>query len=1223
MALYAVVPALAAMTAAGAVYLGDNLKSTQIEAQLPSEISQIIPENLKSKSIPTEQLSIKDVDKNLEKDNSITETPTETAPESSSEPPTQPPLESPPESPPEPPTESAPEPPTEPPSEPITPSSSTPTSESQINDTNETDSTEKEIKGGGQVGRPLWGEISSSLIKKNSEYLISDSTGSTGSTGSTDLLSRANTFFSKSQTIDPVEIQRNLRKVRDLIKNKKAEIAIFTEKISDISDKRKKLLDEFSDIKSQQIVSDIIFKKAEKRLEVYKDIEKDPELSDIKEAKKRLEEKRNKDNKIQNLQQNQNQNQNQNQPKTTGGNQQVKYEDIEKLIDKANKRRKELESEIEDPEKRSKFMSEYKNAWLRKEEIDSTFKKIEEKRIKEIDSEKNEIVKLEVLKKELEELKKEEQNYLKDLLQFQPAKPQETIVADFGKRRNNYFKAKDEYEAAKTRYTNYLALDNRDSSVQNKFKNEQDYAAKELDRAIVLLTEIKSNETFASLEFSKFRREIEEILESSITDQYRPDDLGISKTVGQYTSIARTQLTDFWWGGKENGIGSFLNAFQIFLKILRDPLLAQLANIYYLTSKEQDIIDNLERYLEFFKTNSKNFYEPSLNANQSQKFENFQSAMLKAYESIRPLEMNITLNPAPATIEKYNKIREKGMQFIDKQVYSINSFLELVRSALITSKYEGSTHLTNLKELYRLTTGIMSKIILPNSGTCEQLLPKPVYELLKSGIFGKELVDGKEIELKIPKLFSDLTKLQDKRQDFFDKIGFVQIENFEQLLNYYRKNFTLQNSEGQQNTKLINLFRKAVLSEINKTTGEIPISLTLDYNNTFDKALAIDPASPIRPNELHIDLSLQPGGLNADLDGLYDKNTFERITGGRTNISDIIYLRDIKFEYGNFMKTKSGIETVKKIFDACEVDGNVGLGFFANKTLKETLEKLKDFGQEKTKKTGLDLFIDIETKSGKINPARTPVRDIIKTLGDIGFSPMNDYEVFSICKTSEKYSIIYAFLECKSKKFSSIPYDSQSIFNGVRRKSREIFVELFAEELKKTTPFRSVNKDDQPILKDFKDYKNSEQELIIVKGLALQFNINIVLFENSPKLNIKVIQPQDDRSGIEDIYMFRDKQNIYYPISLQEHQPHIFKNDDYDLSRFMGGAINAPELKFKDNEKQTIFEEKYKNVSKVLVEQKAENLERERPQRTQPPPSGGRRKYTTRNLKGLRKTLRR
>ena len=66
--------------------------------------------------------------------------------------------------------------------------------------------------------------------------------------------------------------------------------------------------------------------------------------------------------------------------------------------------------------------------------------------------------------------------------------------------------------------------------------------------------------------------------------------------------------------------------------------------------------------------------------------------------------------------------------------------------------------------------------------------------------------------------------------------------------------------------------------------------------------------------------------------------------------------------------------------------------------------------------------------------------------------------------------------------------------------------------------------------------------------------------------------------------MFRDKQNIYYPISLQEHQPHIFKKDDYDLSRFMGGAINAPELKFKDNEKQTIFEEKYKNVSKVLVD---------------------------------------
>ena len=82
-------------------------------------------------------------------------------------------------------------------------------------------------------------------------------------------------------------------------------------------------------------------------------------------------------------------------------------------------------------------------------------------------------------------------------------------------------------------------------------------------------------------------------------------------------------------------------------------------------------------------------------------------------------------------------------------------------------------------------------------------------------------------------------------------------------------------------------------------------------------------------------------------------------------------------------------------------------------------------------------------------------------------------------------SIIYSFLNLNSDKFASIAYDSLTIFNGERRNSREVFVDLFKTELYKTTPFRDVSKTTNVSI--------PQRDNDVLKGLALHFNLNIVV----------------------------------------------------------------------------------------------------------------------------------
>jgi hypothetical protein len=586
---------------------------------------------------------------------------------------------------------------------------------------------------------------------------------------------------------------------------------------------------------------------------------------------------------------------------------------------------------------------------------------------------------------------------------------------------------------------------------------------------------------------------------------------------------------------------NYYNSFELLLRSMKNPRIIEIANIYYLTKNIKDIYDNLEEYSKTFESaNSDKVYRPLSPISES-KFSFFENRIRLSHLSIAPLTMPPVNDEPTQTQDQYKQLRKIGMEFIDRQVFRINNFLALVNEAVSQATYTQNASLSKLKILKQNVNNIISQLTLQGGGTCKQLNQK-TYSILQSGLFDK---------IPIPQLLSNLKENSDKRQKFLDEIKFTKIENFEQLLDFYRQNMTVL---PRDNSNRLTLFKKAVLAKIAKN-GSIN-GIPLYYDNNFRDAG--NPPNPIANDHLLINVP----AANY-LDEYYDKTTFDLSTVPRQGIQ----LKNIKFDYGNFLMTTDGIRPVQDFINACEVDGNVGAGEIAIKNVSDALKSLLTFGLEQVLQTGLDLFILQETTAGRINDQRIIPKEIFKTLYNYGFIPEDDYDIFSVCRTLDKYSSVYSFLECKSKKFASIPYEAQTIFNGIRKNCREVFVELFAEELKKTSPFRNLEefKGSQPILKDYKDEPiDIKREEIILKGLALQFNLNIIVFSNSP-LTITEIKPDPTRYGIEDIYMFRDSNNIHYPIVLQ--QPPLrntLKKDKYDLSRFMGGAIDSPPLTFAD-----------------------------------------------------------
>jgi len=214
--------------------------------------------------------------------------------------------------------------------------------------------------GGAVIGRPQWGEISSNVRML----------GPTGGTGS------GSGFFSSfTKFVDPTEIQLNLRRVRELIIKKKAEITSFDESVEEKKAKHEKLLDDFSSAHAQRIISERVEENTRNKLNIFKDLENDNELKDLKSQLNNLITATKKKNSASNLQPNQGQ-----QGNVRGGD--GTADAIKSLQQAISARRKELEKIIDDPVKLQEYSNKYKLAYLQKERVEELYKTLEIKKKK-------------------------------------------------------------------------------------------------------------------------------------------------------------------------------------------------------------------------------------------------------------------------------------------------------------------------------------------------------------------------------------------------------------------------------------------------------------------------------------------------------------------------------------------------------------------------------------------------------------------------------------------------------------------------------------------------------------------------------------------------------------------------------------------------------------------------------------------------------------------------
>ena len=665
--------------------------------------------------------------------------------------------------------------------------------------------------------------------------------------------------------------------------------------------------------------------------------------------------------------------------------------------------------------------------------------------------------------KELVELKKQRQTILEKLSEAYTPKPKE-LPYDFEKRRKVYILAKENYEQIVQRlkdFYNFVYTDEKASLLKDKkqeLESQLNFAKRELDKAIYNLTVLKKeNQTFGSIELSNLSSELQEIFGNEI--------------------ISNDKL-----------LNSFVN-------ILNNPLLQKFVSVLNEISTEKDLQDNSSRYLTFFKEFNQNFpekyyntiidYKQQLkNIYQGIKNENPPDQIINEEQyAIRPIEITNEqiqqdiLNKKTKLAEGYKEARLKLITFIDKQIFLINSFGNVIKTALRSIRTRDLTY-KNLKEIEKLSIqktprgneGILQPIILPQQNTCEIRLPYETYSLLKSGKFNQkdilELLNSQKEED-----FAD-------RQAFFDKIGFGSISDQTDFVDFTRRLYTRL---GQENYTIL-----------------------IDSQNFK----------------------------------LLEQQLKEQKSGTR-----------------NYIYSKNELRTIEAIIKDCDILLNIGKGPEEHSKIKLILEKLRDFGKVIVT-SDLDTFIKAEELSGRINIDRglimkgrnanpALIKTAIGTLHQKGFRKPFDY--FSILKiTIERgdKNIIDAFLTLRSSKFRSIPYKSQTIYNGKRRLTREVFIELFEKELEKQTPFRKVPK----------FMKATTQDEKFIESLCILFDLDIFVFNDLPSdkritSEFNSGNPQNPQREV--LYMFKDRDGIYYPVIIQSKPPELKDKQD-DLTRFFG-----------------------------------------------------------------------
>jgi len=1060
------------------------------------------------------------------------------------------------------------------------------------------------IKGGGQVGRPMWGEITS-----NAKVA-----GTTG--GILGLIT------STTQYLVPTDLQIQLRDIRNLIKQKQSDINETTEKIKKFRQIYTVKLKEYVKFSAEYDTLEKFTNYYKGKLDRIGDFQNDSLLKFLQERRKALSAK--------------NPGQQQSKKKKKGGAAEEEEEEEEEVpsypswlqptgpvaipneIEDINKaiaeRIRVLEKEYTQGNLIERLGADYQTAAIQKEEKNDLKN---EAKIEKDKAEQRIIegrTKIETLKKELKELETKETELLLKLTSFKRnTNPQDELPIDFNRRRENYFRAKQLYEDALERYRDFMSskLETQDSAIRDQLTNALKFAKKELSISIDFLTKTQKSSSFSSLEFTKFTQDVMEIFGQAITNR-NPD-------FGERLQI-RGGIQSILWGRNNPPNQNYYNAFQELLDYLTDLQIIKFANMYYLAKTEDDIEINIDFYLEFFNRVGTLFYL---------KFQKFEESLIQAHGTIRTIEMRQEGNPEPANQDQYTKLRNIAMIFLDKQVFGINNFRKLVAKTYNKLSREQSVSTHKIKLVNEKVNAIIQPITLPNgNGECQILLPSETYNFLLEGKFEK---------VPLLELLGD-SQYEEKRQRFFEKIGFAQIndaidaEQFLRLSRIELNNnhilnliyYTEKLQEARENLD-------SILDEID--TVDLPLThlqiLELGHVRAISNLVvpadwqpqpgtqgrqampaeqvqiltaAEQPGIPWgskaaeaqtqgerlpevsrirrRPTlqeiaigiEMVLNEEINPGGAGPEgrMPALARQQIMFPEETGRQRVERLqtiisTYFGE-EFKPGNYIKTKGiqpirdSVQTIQYVINKCEVDGNVGVGKETNDKIKIILEKLNTFGLEPTIKNPLDIFIEAETQSGRININRNNP-EVIQSLADVRFS--QNMNIFEICRTTDNQpkSVIYSFLNVMSKKFASIPYNSNTIYKGKKRNCRDVFLDLFLDELKKTTPFRR---------------KLTLTDDEILTGLALQFNITIVLFTD--KVEVKEIEPESvvkNTVTSDTIYLYRDSDNLFYPIRLNNNPRRIYKNLN-TLTRFLGGNVDSEPLQFLDPSLQNTYETKKK-----------------------------------------------
>jgi hypothetical protein len=165
------------------------------------------------------------------------------------------------------------------------------------------------------------------------------------------------------------------------------------------------------------------------------------------------------------------------------------------------------------------------------------------------------------------------------------------------------------------------------------------------------------------------------------------------------------------------------------------------------------------------------------------------------------------------------------------------------------------------------------------------------------------------------------------------------------------------------------------------------------------------------------------------------------------------------------LKDKTGnLQPIQNFKNACELDGNVGVGL-DTETIKKILEKMEKLERtDETKQTELKEYIAKLKKAGVLVDTREP--QYKEPIGLVS-EKTNKADLLSnkmaILDVSYEKGLIETFLTFRSDTYNKIPPTTKLRYKGKIQNARDVYAELAFSELKTYEDFNDIKEDDELI----------------------------------------------------------------------------------------------------------------------------------------------------------------